>query len=174
MASGFINYYCDSYDLMTSFTAGTLAYLGCYSFLLCANIGALNRVVNENSNVKVILLSLIAPAVSVALHIWYLPLIMPLDPIVGVFLLLFFPLSASCAYLNLKHLLMKPDAMGFLLGIRGCDICTLIIIFSSIVGLPLYWYFDGTPLPYLMDLASSIALFGLVISAIKGAKAWEI
>ena len=173
--SNIITFFCDIYSDITYFTVGLFASFGAISFQVCANVGALNRVVKEGATRKSYLLALISPAVYIALHIGLIVMTMPSDPILGVMISLFMIPGIICCYLNMVHLLSKPDEMGFLLCIRGCDIWSLIGLFLAVISSLSYYVFDETSIvPYFSELIFTLGVFALVIAAERGAKAWKI
>lgn len=172
--ANFVVLYCGGYNEATMFTAGTISYLGNVCFLVCANIGAINRVVNENVTKTASVLALTAPAVFLGMIFKIVTLMMPVDRFSAVTVLLFLSPGAICCYYNLRHLLTKPDAMNFLVGIRGCDISSLLLLLSSALSLLSYWLMPESPLSYIFELLAAVLTFVLVIFSEKGAKAWKI
>ena len=149
----------------------SIAYVGCIAFLITANVFELKHVLKEKYNRKASVPALVAPIVYISLIVWIIVLTISSDPVYGIAMLLYIPGALTC-YHNLKHLLLPPDDKGILKSIRGCDIWTLVLIFSANTYSLLYLISDS--LAYLIvALFASIASFLLVIYAVKGAKTWE-
>lgn len=149
----------------------SIAYGGCIAFLITANVFELKHVLKEKYNRKASVQALIAPIVYISIIVWIIVLTISSDPVYGIAMLLYIPGALTC-YHNLKHLLLPLDDKGILKSIRGCDIWTLVLIFSANTYSLLYLISDS--LAYLIvALFASISSFLLVIYAVKGAKTWE-
>ena len=167
--------YCGGFSDATLFSTGMLCYLGCACFMLCANRGALSKVVYEHKSPGAAYGSLIAPGVYMALVLILCIGLLPKDAPAAVTMFVFLTPGAFCCYLNLRHLLSPGDALELLRGIRGCDIFSLLYGLLLVIALLLKTNMPtGALLPMLLQVAVSLAMLGLCISAVKGAKQWGI
>ena len=157
-----------------SFSIGLLGIFGCNFFLLSANYGQLDRIVDDGSaeNKAPRRFALLAP---VFIAVCMAGVVFPgrAEPFVtAVYLLVMLP-ALPASYFNLKHLLMPVDNFGFLRATRGCNAAALGFYVIAAAYL-ICRAFGGTALCGVASLVMSLAVCGLVISAVKGAKQWGI
>ena len=166
-----INLWCGVKEM---FSIGMLGILGCNFFLLSANYGTLDKVVDDGGaeNKPARRLALLAPVVTAAL-------IAPVffswrknDPLCGALWLLVLLPVLPASYYNMKHLLMPLDAFELLRAARPCNLLSLGFYLLS----ALYAVFCGlgyTAAAGVTSVLLSVSMLLLVSAAIKGAKKWK-
>ena len=167
-----VNLWCGVHEV---FSIGMLGILGCNYFLLSANYGTLDKIVDDGvkKNRAVKLVSVIAP-VMIALFcvndffVWK-----DKDIICAVMWMLMLLPAIPASYFNLKHILLPRDACGFLRATRPCNISALIlyVVMTAFVACSAS---DSSRLVGIFSVLMSLAVLGITISAIMGAKKWGI
>ena len=170
--SSLVTYLCGGFE--NYLTVGSLGTFGCYFFLLSVNYGQIDGVVDDKSPecIKASRIALIAPAVLAAVLIYsFIDMLKISDPLTaGLGLAISAPMPFA-AYFNLKHLLIKDDAFGFLKTTRAYNIAALIYcLFGAAYT---YSFLRNSALCTATEIALPFALFGMVIAAVKGAKIWK-
>lgn len=154
-------------------TVRLFGFFGCLCFMLSANANGFDRAVDESNSVKARALSFIAPAVLLGLYAAYA---LATDNESSVFNLVIGFLSLSPALfasrLNLKHLLLPEDAMGFLKAARGIDMLSLVFYAANYLYPPAYLYCSKT-LMGIYDVVLAVILLMIVLLCGKGAKKWK-
>ena len=167
-----INLWCDVKEM---FSIGMLGILGCNYFLLSANYGTLDRVVDDGSekNRTAKLVAFIAPIV-IAIACFNVFLVWKdKDIICAVMWVLMLLPAIPASYLNLKHILLPEDDFGFLRATRFCNISslTLYIVMAAFAACSAS---DSSRLVGIFSCLMSLAVLGITVSAIRGAKKWGI
>lgn len=168
--SVFINFLTDGFEYYI--TLGVLGVFGAILFLLSANFGALDSIVDENKeNGKIRLLSLSAPAVlSVLLiHIAVNTAVHGLTAAVLLFLALFPVVPAS--YYSLKHLLLPFDPLGILKCTRIINVFSLVFYFSETAMFLIFTESSVVDVSVL-NIITALSSAGVSVFAVKGEKAW--
>lgn len=167
-----INIWCGVHEV---FSIGMLGILGCNYFLLSANYGTLDRIVDDGAkeNRLARILACIAPIIIAALCINACLMWKDRDIICAAFWMLMLLPAIPASYFNLKHILLPVDAGGFLRATRNCNISALIlyVVMAAFVACSAV---DNSRLIGILSLLMSLAVFGITISAIRGAKEWRI
>ena len=153
---------------------GMLGVFGCNFFLLSANYGTLDKVVDDGGaeNKPARRLALIAPAVLAALTALVFFAWRKNDPLCGALWLLVLLPMLPASYFNMKHLLLPLDAFELLRATRGCNLLSLGFYLLS----ALYAVFCGLTKPAAAGVTSvllSVSVLFLADTAIKGAKKWK-
>lgn len=161
--------FCGSFDALA--TAAPLAVIGAVLFLLSANYDQLDGLVDGGmARLRVKLAACIAPlllAVSGAVIVTLCTgdILMRI-----VTALVLFPMLPA-SYLNLKHLLLPVDEVGFLRATRGTNLCSLgyyIAVHAAMLLSPAgVGVLSGAPC-----LLLTAATLALAISAERGSEAW--
>lgn len=169
--SSIVRHLCDISD---PFSIGMLGIFGCNFFLLSANFGTLDKIVDDGTNSKKArILAFLAPILISVLTfrvflIWDKANL--IEALIWVFLLI--P-SLPASYYNLKHLLLPLDPFGFLKATKLCNFAALGFYLSSI----LYAEASASPENVICGIFSilmSFTMLILTISAVKGVKKWGI
>lgn len=161
--------FCGSFDTLA--TAAPLAVGGAALFLLSANYDQLDGIVDDGTaRLYVKLSACIAPlllAVSGVVIVAFCAGDILMRIVTALVLLPMLPAS----YLNLKHLLLPADEVGFLRATRGTNLCALgfyIAVHTAMLLSP-----EGIGVlsgaPCLLLTAASLAL---AISAERGTSVW--
>ena len=167
-----INLWC---GVKETFSIGMLGILGCNYFLLSANYGTLDKIVDDGGekNRPAKLIAVIAPiAVAVAcvnvFLVWK-----DKDIICAVMWVLMLLPAIPASYLNLKHILLPADDFGFLRATRFCNISALAlyIVMSVFAACSAS---DSGRLAGIFSCLMSLAVLAITVSAIRGAKKWGI
>ena len=156
-----------------TFIPGLFSHLGCVAFFVTANVGALNMIISEETDRKASLIAFAAPVVYMAILILTVWLILPDQPLSAIITLICLLPGAVSVYHNLRHLLSKEDAMGFLRCIRICDILTLIFLMLSLLSLLLNGLYGNTVFAYAVDCGASLSSLALAVASGKEAEQWK-
>ncbi|HBL40633.1 MAG TPA: hypothetical protein DDY98_03310 [Ruminococcaceae bacterium] len=168
-----VSYFCGGFAY--EFNIGMLGIFGCVFFLLSANYGQLDRIVDDGSDVN-------KRAKTVA---WAAPAVLAVI-IVGVFLawkdrelvnavlwvIMLVP-AIPASYFNWKHLIMPMDDFGFLRATRVCNVIAFsfyLVTAFSVISLAEHL----VVLSYAANVVMSLLMFALAFFADKGAKQWGI
>lgn len=160
-------------DLSEGFTISYLGSIGCFLFLLTANLGYLDGVIDDRTNKMKAsrFLALLAP-LGVALS--YLPNVfaeIDLDTKIS-YALIWLP-AAFSAYYNLKHVLIPDMGFGFVRAIRPFNVCSLIYIATNLLHYTVWNYFGWTAI-LLTGILQGLSIFALIITAKYGVEKWTI
>ena len=156
-----------------SVTVGMFGFFGCNFFLLSANFGTLDRIVDDGSatNNAAKRLAFLAPAVmAVCLVLVFFMWRSDLFAAIVMMIVLLPALPAS--YFNLKHLLLPMDDFGFLRATRRCNLAALALYLVTVAYL-LALGSGSTAAANAAVLVMSASALWLVFSAEGGAKAWK-
>lgn len=167
-----INLWCGVKEM---FSIGMLGILGCNCFLLSANYGTLDKVVDDGSkkNRMAKLIANIAP-ITVAILCFNVFLVWKdKDIICAVMWLLMLLPAVPASYFNLKHILLPVDDLGILKATRFCNISALAlyVVMSAFAACSAS---DSSRQVGIFSCLMSLAVLGVTVSAIRGAKKWGI
>lgn len=147
---------------------------GVYIAFLSANLGVLDRIVDERtpSTRKAKYLALIVPVIVAAVILRLCAKYVLEGRIAsGIMLLLIsIPMVISC-YLNIKHLFLPMDAMEILKATRGCDVTCLIFALVEFLYI-LTVAFGSVLLADILFFLRAAVLMLLMIFAVRGARQW--
>ena len=167
-----INLWCGVHEV---FSIGMLGILGCNYFLLSANYGTLDKIVDDRAieNRPARLFAIIAPLIIALLCLNAFFAWKDKDIICDVMWMLMLLPAIPASYFNLKHILLPEDPGGFLRATRNSNISALIlyVIMTFFVRCSAT---DNSRLEGILSLLMSLAVLGITISAVKGAKKWGI
>lgn len=153
---------------------GSFGSAGVYIAFLSANLGVLDRIVDERtpSTRKARYLALIFPVIVEAVILWLCANYVSRGHIASgiMLLILSVPMVISC-YLNIKHLLLPMDAMEILKATRGCDVTCLIFALVEFLYI-LTVAFGSVLFAEILFFLRSAMLVLLMIFAVRGAKKW--
>ena len=167
-----INLWCGVHEV---FSIGMLGILGCNYFLLSANYGTLDRIVDDGAkeNRRARLFANVAPIVIALLCFNVFLVWKDKDLICAVLWMLMLLPAIPSSYFNLKHIILPVDACGFLRATRNCNISALIL-YVAMMAFAASSSSDNSRLVGVFSLVMSLAVFGITITAIRGAKKWVI
>ena len=154
---------------------GMLGFFGCNFFLLSANYGTLDRVVDDGGaeNRMARRLALLAPVLMAALAALTFLAWRGSDPVCGVLWVVLLLPVLPASYFNLKHLLLPLDPFELLRATKGCNLAALCFYLLS-AGYGAAAGMGRTALAGVLSAALSASMLCLVIAAIRGAKQWTI
>ena len=153
---------------------GMFGIFGCNFFLLSANYGTLDKVVDDGGaeNKPARHLALLASAVTAALIALVFFAWRKNDPLCGALWLLALLPVLPASYYNVKHLLMPLDAFELLRATRPCNLASLgFYLLSALYGL--LCALGNTALAGVTSVMLSVLMLFLVSAAIRGAKKWK-
>ncbi len=169
--STIVNYLCGGFE--ETVTIGLLGIFGCNFFLLSANYGQLDRIVDDGSSVnnRAKRIALLAPFVFIAVTVSIF-LHQMRESLFGAvaFSLIMVP-AIPASYFNLKHLMMPVDDFGFLRSTNPCNISALIFYLLTAVHILLINFKPGFD---ITSILISLSVLTVVICSEKGAKKWGI
>lgn len=161
-------------DLAEGFIVGDVGNIGCFLFLLSANIGALDSLMDDGSEElkKYRVIAVAAPAVTVAaaVAIMFSPSHMARNITCAVEELF---IGAS-VYYSLKHMIIPKKYSDFLTGLRAFHLFSLILA-GGITMENIFWCYQLNIqaiwfIPYAILLAAMLAL---APSLERGTKQWR-
>lgn len=150
-----------------------LGMFGCFCFLYSADFGQLDSVVDEGgvSSKSARLYANIAPVlIFVIVCIFAVHSIIDMEYSKAIWISISYIPGALAAYYNLKHLLLKDDAMGFLQMTKMCNYMSLAYIFLSSTAL---LFMENEIIYSLSSVLLAFILVALAFSCKKGLKIWE-
>lgn len=167
-----VNLWCDVHEI---FTIGMLGVLGCNFFLLSANFGTLDKIVDDGDKKNKVarVMALIAPIVILLLCIRAFFAWKDKDIICAVMWMFMLLPAIPASYFNLKHILLPVDACGLLKATRNSNVWALVlyVVMTFFVSSSAS---DSSKLVGILSLLMSLSVLAITISAIRGAKKWKI
>jgi len=152
-----------------------IGVFGCFCFILSANYGQLDGIVDDKSSgsSKARTAALLAPAVDAVLIVLaYLSIGNHASPLTkAVFIIVLLPILPA-SYFCLKHLLLPVDEFGFLASSRMYNGVSLAAGLMCI-GYLRVLLTDDPVLKGICMAAMSAAMLGLVLACRKGVKIWR-
>lgn len=157
--SAVVNTLCGA--VQEGFHISLLGLLGCCFFLLSANYGQMDGVVDDGSadNRKARWLALLAPGVLAGALVLLL-----VRGTVPVYTAVFCLSALPAAYYNLKHLLLPVDELGFLRATRLCNGCSLLFCGWSLLC--------PAALTGPFSVVTALLTAGLVFACERGMSLW--
>ncbi len=167
--SSLVNIWC---RMPEGLNVGILGIFGCGFFLLSANYGTFDSIIDDGSSGKEKITALAAPLlfailILVVFFVWSRKSIHS-----AVILAAALAPCVPASYFSFKHLLLPPDDFGLLLGTRACNIVQLCFLFAIVTVtfmeacLPKIVYSIGL-------IVLSLISYLLTQAAVRGAKAWR-
>ena len=166
-----VNIWC---DVTAAANIGMFGIFGCNFFLLSANFGTLDKIVDDGrGSGKARAISIIAPVVMAVLGIAVFLSWKDKDMFCAVMWLIMLLPALPASYYNLKHILLPTDPFGFLSATRSCNVAALVLYFVMAV----YAFFSASAGVILCGCSSvlmSLSVLCLALCAVKGAEKWGI
>ena len=166
-----INLWC---DVTAAVSIGMLGIFGCNFFLLSANFGTLDKIVDDGKGSgKARRFALAAPVLmavltAAAFLAWWRK-----DRLCAVVWLVMLVPALPASYFNLKHILLPMDPFAFLGATKPCNIAALMFyILTAAYGICLAGM--GSTVSGILSVAMSLSVLALSLCAIKGEKRWGI
>ena len=166
-----VNFLC---GLRGNISVGMLGIFGRNFFLLSANYGTLDKVVDDGGteNRPARLYALAAPVIMAVLTALVFFTWRKTDPVCGALWLLVLLPMLPASYFNMKHLRMPLDAFELLRATKPCNLAALGFYLLS----ALYAVFRAlgkTAAAGVTSVVLSASMLFLVSAAIRGAKKWK-
>lgn len=166
-----VNIWC---NVTTAFSIGMFGIFGCNFFLLSANFGALDKIVDDGKcSSKARTFSLIAPVIMAVLAVTAFFSWKNKDMFCAVMWLIILIPALPASYFNLKHILLPMDPFEFLKATKPCNIAALVFYIITAVYVICSAGMERTVTGILL-VAMSLSMLGLSICAVKGASRWGI
>lgn len=169
--SNAVNLWC---EIKEPVSVGMFGIFGCNFFLLSANFGTLDRIVDDGENTgKARKAAFAAPAVMALLAAAVFFSWIEKDTFCAVMWLIMLLPALPASYYNLKHILLPTDPFGFLSATRSCNVAALVLYFVMAV----YAFFSASAGVILCGCSSvlmSLSVLCLALCAVKGAEKWGI
>lgn len=166
-----VNIWCDT---VTPVNIGMAGIFGCNFFLLSANYGTLDRIVDDGEgSQKARKKAVIAPLVTALLIVCVFLCNKNTDMFYAVISSVILLPAVPASYFNLKHILLPMDPFEFLKATRSCNITALLFYLVTVIYLIASAY-AGDIVCGLLSVLMSVSAAGISVSAVKGAKKWEI
>ena len=163
-----VNLWC---GVTATVSIGMLGIFGCNFFLLSANFGTLDKIVDESKGFdKVRAVSLIAPAVMATLAVLAFLSWKDRDMFCAVMWVVMLIPALPASYFNLKHILLPMDPFEFLRATKPCNIAALVFYLATAAYVICSAAGKGGAISVLM----SVSVLALSLCAVKGAKKWGI
>ena len=168
-----VMYYCGGFT--QNVYIGMFGLFGCNFFLLSANYGTLDKLVDDGSekNKKAKKNALVAPIITIILIVVVFLLWIKFDVFCAIMILIIILPALPASYFNFKHLIMPIDELGLLKATRKCNAFALAFYLLIFVHATLLCY-DLINYYFITFLLMALIILGLVITAVKGAKEWII
>lgn len=155
----------------TFFNTSFFGMLGCNMFLFCANRGALEMLF-EKPKTKYLLISILAAVVEFALSFTVGFFIYGFANFAFYAYLLVQLPSCFVVFFVVKRLLSSNDELGLKKSLLWNDI--FIILFCVFINLDVLSWSKIGILSGFEDLSIALAILGMSITAVRGAKKWSI
>lgn len=160
--------------IVPSMSIGAFSIFGAEFFLLSANFGTLDRLVDDGQNTKKARqLSWLAPLGIAVLAVFEFLAWVKEDIFTAEMWVIIAIPAAAASYFNLKHLLLPTDAFGLLQATRYCNASALLFYLLT-AAYVIVSSTGRTVLSGLHLVMMSLAVFGMTVSAIKGSEKWGI
>ena len=174
-----LSYLYDVCEILTTgtlsegFSIGYLGVIGCYLFLLSANYGCMDGIIDDGTPVmnKSRKLAWIAPAMAVALFVVNFFADIP-TATKNCYFFVWIP-AAVCSYYNLKHTVVPDMDFGFIKAIRPFNIVALIFIMLNLLHYTA-WNYAEWPVLTITGTLVGISSVVMAIMAKRGVKRWTI
>ena len=166
-----VNFLC---GLRGNIGVGMLGIFGCNFFLLSANYGTLDKVVDDGGveNKPARRLALLAPVVTAALIAPVFFAWRKNDPLCGALWLLVLLPVLPASYFNTKHLLLPLDDFELLRATRPCNLLSLgFYLLSALYAV--FCALANTAAAGVTSVLLSVLMLFLVRAAIKGREKWK-
>ena len=166
-----VNIWC---GVTEAVSIGMLGIFGCNFFLLSANFGTLDRVVDDGKgSVKARVGALVAPAVMAVLTAAAFFSWKDKDLFYAVLCLVKLLPALPASYFNLKHILLPMDPFEILRATRPCNIAALVF-YALTAAYEIFSAGAEDTVSGILSVAMSVSVLALSLCAVKGAKKWGI
>ena len=166
-----VNIWC---DVTAAVSIGMFGIFGCNFFLLSANFGTLDKIVDDGKGSgKARVISIIAPVIMAVLAVAAFLSWKDKDMFCAVMWLVMLIPALPASYFNLKHILLPMDPFEFLRATKPCNISALVF-YAVTAAYVICSATMGSTVSGVLSVAMSVSVLGLSLCAVKGAKKWGI
>ena len=166
-----VNIWC---HVTAAVSIGMFGIFGCNFFLLSANFGTLDKIVDDGKGSgKARAISIIAPVVMAALAAAAFLAWKDKDMFCAVMWTLMLIPALPASYFNLKHILLPMDPFEFLRATKPCNIAALVFYILTAVYV-ICTASAGGIVCGILSVAMSLSVLALSLCAVKGAEKWGI
>ncbi len=166
-----VNLWC---DVTAVVSIGMFGIFGCNFFLLSANFGTLDKIVDESKGFdKVRAISIIAPVVMAILTALAFLSWKDKDLFCAVMWVIMLIPALPASYFNLKHILLPVDPFELLRATRPSNIVALCFYIIT-AAYSIFSANTGYIVSGILSVVMSISVLALSLCAVKGVKRWGI
>ena len=166
-----VNIWC---NVSAAVSIGMFGIFGCNFFLLSANYGTLDKIVDDGGDSKKArLCAVIAPVILAALTVVAFFSWEKKDMFYAVMWVIMLLPALPASYYNLKHILLPMDPFEFLRATKPCNIAALVF-YSLTVAYVICTANMGSTVSGIYSVLLSLSALALSLSAVWGSKKWGI
>ena len=166
-----VNIWC---NVTATVSIGMLGIFGCNFFLLSANFGTLDKIVDDGKgSCRARILSIFAPVLMAALTVTAFISWKDVDMFCAVMWLVMLIPALPASYFNLKHILLPIDSFELLRATKPCNIAALVFYVLT-ATYAICSASQGNTVSGILSVAMSVTVLALSIFAVKGASKWGI
>ena len=166
-----VNIWC---DVTAAVSIGMFGIFGCNFFLLSANFGTLDKIVDDGRGTgRARAISVIAPVIMAALAVAAFLSWKGKDMFCAVMWFVMLVPALPASYFNLKHILLPMDPFEFLRATKPCNISALVF-YAVTAAYVICSASQNNTVSGILSVLMSVSVLGLSLCAVKGASRWEI
>lgn len=166
-----VNIWC---NVTAAVSIGMFGIFGCNFFLLSANFGTLDRIVDDGKGSgKARAISVIAPIVMAVLAVAAFLSWKDKDMFCAVMWLVMLIPALPASYFNLKHILLPMDPFEFLRATKPCNIAALVF-YTVTAAYVICSASMSSTVSGILSVLMSLSALALSLSAVRGSKKWGI
>ena len=166
-----VNIWC---DVTAAVSIGMFGIFGCNFFLLSANFGTLDKIVDDGrGSGKARAISVIAPVIMALLAVAAFLSWKDKDLFCAVMWIVMLIPALPASYFNLKHILLPMDPFEFLRATKPCNISALIF-YAVTAAYVICSATQNSTVSGILSALMSLSVLGLSLCAVKGAEKWGI
>ena len=166
-----VNIWC---GVTAAVSIGMLGIFGCNFFLLSANFGTLDKIVDDGKGSgKARALAVIAPGMMAALAAAAFFSWKDRDLLCAVMWVVMLVPALPASYFNLKHILLPMDPFAFLRATRPCNLAALAFYLVT-AAYAICSASAGSTVSGALSVLMSAAALALSLCAVRGVKKWGI
>ena len=163
-----VNIWC---DVTAAVSIGMFGIFGCNFFLLSANFGTIDRIVDDGKGSgKARKLAFAAPAVMAVLTVAAFLAWRGKDRFCAVMWVVMLIPALPASYFNLKHILLPLDPFEFQRATKPCNLAALVFYIVTAA----YGICSAAGKGGLLSVLMSLSVLSLSLCAVKGAERWGI
>ena len=166
-----INFWC---GVTAAVCTGMFGIFGSNFFLLSANFGTLDKIVDDGKDSKKArAAAVLAPVITALLAIFAFFAWKDKDLFCAVMWLVMLLPALPASYFNLKHILLPIDPFEFLRATRPCNIAALVFYIVT-AAYVICAASAGSSVCGVLSVLMALSMLAIALCAVKGAKRWGI